>query len=50
LVYIHYSGHGGTVKTIFPDLKGEGQFDEGSMPMDVGDRGSRKDDFQWKQC
>ncbi|MFM7191461.1 MAG: caspase family protein [Microcystaceae cyanobacterium] len=39
LVYIHYSGHGGRVKTIFPDLKGEGQFDEGLVPMDVGDRG-----------
>jgi hypothetical protein len=46
LVYIHYSGHGGTVKTIFPDLKGEGQFDEGSVPMDVGDRCLRKYDFQ----
>jgi len=39
LVYIHYSGHGGRVKTIFPDLKGEGQFDEGLVPMDVGDDG-----------
>jgi Caspase domain len=36
LVYIHYSGHGGRVKTIFADLKGEGQFDEGLVPMDVG--------------
>lgn len=35
LVYIHYSGHGGRVKTIFEDLKGEGQFDEGLVPMDV---------------
>ncbi len=39
LVYIHYSGHGGRVKTIFPELKGEGQFDEGLVPMDVGDKG-----------
>ncbi|WP_019499148.1 caspase family protein [Pseudanabaena sp. PCC 6802] len=39
LVYIHYSGHGGRVKTIFPDLKGEGQFDEGLVPMDVGNDG-----------
>jgi Caspase domain len=39
LVYIHYSGHGGRVKTIFSDLKGEGQFDECLVPMDVGDKG-----------
>ena len=40
LVYIHYSGHGGRVKTIFPDLKkGEGQYDEGLVPMDVGNDG-----------
>jgi Caspase domain len=39
LVYIHYSGHGGRVTTIFPDLKGEGQFDESLVPMDVGDDG-----------
>ncbi len=39
LVYIHYSGHGGRVKTIFPDLKGEEQYDEGLVPMDVGNDG-----------
>jgi hypothetical protein len=39
LVYIHYSGHGGRVKTIFEDLKGVGQYDEGLVPMDVGDDG-----------
>jgi hypothetical protein len=39
LVYIHYSGHGGRVQTIFPDLKGAGQFDEGLVPMDVGNDG-----------
>jgi hypothetical protein len=40
IVYIHYSGHGGRVKTIFPELKtGENQYDEGLVPMDVGDRG-----------
>lgn len=39
LVYIHYSGHGGRIKTIFPDLKGAGQYDEGLVPMDVGDNG-----------
>ncbi|MDF5726390.1 MAG: caspase family protein [Rhizonema sp. PD37] len=40
LVYIHYSGHGGQVKTIFPELKGQGQFDESLVPMDVGDDGN----------
>jgi hypothetical protein len=39
LVYIHYSGHGGRVKTIFEDLKGVGQYDEGLVPMDVGNDG-----------
>jgi hypothetical protein len=39
LVYIHYSGHGGRVKTAYPDLKREGQYDEGLVPMDVGDDG-----------
>ncbi len=39
LVYIHYSGHGGRAKTAYPDLKGEGQYDEGLVPMDVGNDG-----------
>jgi Caspase domain len=39
LVYIHYSGHGGRVSTIFKDLKGDGQFDECLVPMDVGNDG-----------
>lgn len=40
IVYIHYSGHGGRVKTIFPSLKtGENQYDEGLVPMDVGEKG-----------
>jgi len=36
-VYIHYSGHGGQAKTVYPNLKGDSQFDEGLVPMDVGD-------------
>jgi hypothetical protein len=39
LVYIHYSGHGGRAKTIYPDLKGVGQFDESLVPMDAGNDG-----------
>ena len=38
-VYIHYSGHGGRAATVYPTLKrGTGmQFDEGLVPMDIGD-------------
>lgn len=38
-VYIHYSGHGGRIKTIYPNLKqgDRDQSDEGLVPMDLGD-------------
>ena len=35
-VYIHYSGHGGRAKTVFPDIKGSSEIDEGLVPTDIG--------------
>ena len=35
-VYIQYSGHGGRTTTMFPKIKGEGEFDEGLVPLDIG--------------
>ena len=40
-VYIYYSGHGGRASTIYKEVKGAGQYDEGIVPMDVGDREGR---------
>lgn len=40
-VYIHYSGHGGRVKTILPHIKGETGLDETLVPFDIGDSESR---------
>lgn len=40
-VYIHYSGHGGRMTTIYPELKGNDQPDEGIVPMDVGNESGR---------
>jgi len=35
-VYIYYSGHGGRARTIYPELKGADQEDEGIVPSDIG--------------
>ena len=35
-LYIQYSGHGGRTTTMFPAIKGEGEFDEGLVPLDIG--------------
>ncbi|GAX40371.1 peptidase C14 caspase catalytic subunit p20 [Tolypothrix sp. NIES-4075] len=40
-VYIHYSGHGGRAKTIYPELKGAGQPDEALVPMDIAKTNQR---------
>ncbi|BBD52760.1 peptidase C14, caspase catalytic subunit p20 [Planktothrix agardhii NIES-204] len=40
-VCIYYSGHGGRAKTIYPELKGTDQPDEGIVPMDIGDQEGR---------
>lgn len=38
-VYVYYSGHGGRATTIYPEVKGADQYDEGIVPMDIGDGG-----------
>jgi hypothetical protein len=35
-VYIHYSGHGGRAKTVFAEIKGADELDEGLVPTDIG--------------
>ena len=38
-LYIHYSGHGGRSKTMFPELKGVNGLDESLVPCDIGEEG-----------
>jgi Caspase domain len=38
-VYIYYSGHGGRATTIYREVKRADQYDEGIVPMDIGDGG-----------
>jgi Caspase domain len=40
-VYVHYSGHGGRVKTLIPKIKGEEGLDETLVPTDIGNTGTR---------
>jgi hypothetical protein len=40
-VYIQYSGHGGRVKTLIPNRKGEDGLDETLVPTDIGDPKTR---------
>lgn len=35
-ILIHYSGHGGRAKTIYPELKGANEHDETLVPTDIG--------------
>jgi hypothetical protein len=37
-IYIHYSGHGGRVKTCVPEVKGDAALDEALAPCDINDR------------
>ncbi len=39
-VYIHYSGHGGRAKTVYPAIKGP-VYDETLVPMDIGQPGGQ---------
>ena len=42
-IYIHCSGQGGRVETIYPDLKGATGFDSALVPMDVASSGYLRD-------
>jgi hypothetical protein len=40
-VLVHYSGHGGRVPTLLPEVKGAGGVDEALVPVDVGESSAR---------
>ncbi len=40
-VYIHYSGHGGRIPTIFPEVKGPTGLDNSLVPTDIGNPEAR---------
>jgi hypothetical protein len=40
-IYIHYSGHGGRAKTIYPEPKGLNGIDESLVPTDIGNSEAR---------
>jgi hypothetical protein len=40
-VYIHYSGHGGRIETLIPEIKGKDGLDETLVPTDIGNTNTR---------
>lgn len=42
-LFVHFSGHGARVRTLLPDVKGEGGWDECLVPADVGAHGVLRD-------
>ncbi|KAF8252523.1 hypothetical protein K440DRAFT_332782 [Wilcoxina mikolae CBS 423.85] len=48
LIYIHYSGHGAKVATIFTDLKGNTGIDEALVPTDICTGGRYLRDIEFR--
>jgi hypothetical protein len=42
IVYIHYAGHGGRARTLFPAIKRETKLDDSIAPCDINDRAAGK--------